>query len=276
VTWHWLVRLGEFVPGAADAIARAAIKAGITWEIGATTYSASQIGCFLPDYSLLSVIAINEIGNLGLPHRRVPPDWITAWRARAFGCGTADVSDLPVVPALPSDMILLSHARRPGISWLDPARPVSGSHLAQVAGRLSRSVEAVADRLGELGYQVPDVPAVSAGLDGEPVTPRKVHPSPMSGHAEQPSSARRSWVDKSSLGLDDLELIRLYPFGDGDRYSRQTEWLDSKRQVPLAHIVRAALARNCPAIEIADRLEHMGYAVPDVNALLARGRPGPG
>jgi len=124
--------------------------------------------------------------------------------------------------------------------WLDPAVPVPLCHVVRSATKINRDVRFVAERLRQFGYDAPDPDGLLPD-DKRLITTKLRLPT-----------ARDQQLDQ----------------GDG--------WLNETRPVPLGHLVRASLVLERPMRDVAERLEFLGFQLPDVPSLLARGRPGAG
>jgi hypothetical protein len=82
------------------------------------------------------------------------PEAVT--RLAAYGFEAHHSSQLPHHPG-DHDLKLLSHYLNGQLPWLDPAKPVSLHHLIRAAGTLRMTGPEVANRLRELGVDVPDL-----------------------------------------------------------------------------------------------------------------------
>ena len=253
LTWDWLCRLAEDAPGVADLIAQAVIDTDRTWRIGDAAYSGRRIGCFPPDNTLLP----SGYGNIDYG---VLPDEVAAWRASALGCGAVDGTDLRVVPALPSDLILLSHRVGAGSSWLDPAAPVQVGHLVAAALKLRRPVHVVAARLSELGYQVPD----ASTLPGEVSWEDLVLAEGNLGADSLFNDVDRNWLAEPPRWYNDSSSSK--PLLNS-RSDDEHHYLSQDEPVPLGHIIGAAVGLRRTAVEVAERLTSLGYRVPNTSAL---------
>jgi hypothetical protein len=256
VIWGWLGRLGAEAPRAADLITRDAILTETTWRFGDYGYRASRIGCFSPDGKLFPHLTQDpddpprdSDGFVGLP------TGIAVWRANALGYGAND-ADIPVVPAVPSDLILLTrYIRGTDISWLNPDTPVPVGHLVAAALKLRRSIHTVADRLSELGYRVPAVPpAVEASLEDLVLVDR------LFDAVDSNTRGGNNWLAEPPDWDYSLPVWN----ASSKRFIRSPrEYLSQDEPVPLGHVIGAAVRLGRPAAEIAERLVSLGYRVTE-------------
>ena len=261
VTWQWLCNLAQDVPRVADRIAQHAITAGSTWRIGDATYSASAIGCFAADSALLSV----DEGRSGLSKvfSELPdlPEEIAAWRATALGC-SIDCAGLPVIPALPSDLILLTYHLE---EWLDPAAPAPLGHLIAAALKLRRPIQAVADRLAELGYRTPDVSTLPSELSLEDLVLVDRQLGAQIFYRSEPGR----WLDEPPSWLNPRGSSRASNRDYLGQDKGNRDYLGQDERVPLCHVIGAAVALRRTATEVTERLVSLGYHVRDASRLPA-------
>jgi hypothetical protein len=211
VDFNWLCRLADSMLAPADLITLQLIEAGRTLTIGNTILDARITGCCPVDSYLL-------IGDRDRDNTPIDQDRLTAWRATALGF-TSDISDedpvrrypADMVPAIPSDALLISSHVNGRAPWLNAADPVSLHHVISAMVKLRRSPAQIAERLKILGYQTPDVSCLPAevteedvlllreGADnaGDPLDPA----SPVSiGHLMVRSRSATSWSELRSYG----------------------------------------------------------------------------
>ncbi|MCT6779253.1 caspase family protein [Streptomyces sp. CS7] len=155
------------------------------------------------------------------------------------------------------------------------------AQIVQAARDAGRSVEDVTDRLSALGYTVPsplptphpeDLRLLSQQRTGQaPWLPldRTVHPAQIAmaartvGHPAAYVGARLTAYgyllpDTDPLDLDPVDLHLISRDLDS-----QPPWLAHGGVVPLIHVAQAAAAMELHPDAIADRLEQLGYRLPD-------------
>ena len=251
LSFDWLCRLADDTLITADLIAKEAIRNSWTITVGDRTIDASVAGFFPLDRIFLTTEKSRfatehasdedsfpgEYSFSDLPVDEIP-DPLAAWRATACGL-ISDISlngsecNEEIIPALPSDVVLISRDLDGRGPWLDPAGPAPLSHLIRAAAELRRTPAQIAERLTALGYSVPDVAGLPADLTASDVT-----------LISRSLGRRGPWPDQAGSG-----------------------WLDPAGPAPLSHLIRAAAELRRTPAQIAERLTALGYSVPDVAGL---------
>ena len=300
LTFDWLCQLANDSPTVADMITQSAIDSERVWMIGKKVMPARMTGCCSLDAFLLAqpgskAVRTSEASRLssGLP------DWLTAWRVTAYGMAS-DVgpSVVPsageVLPALPSDLLLMTRGLDGRSRWLDPGALVPVGHLVRAAARLRRRPAEIAERLAALGYTTPDVSQIpqdltdddallaSRDLDGAPpwLDPGALVPV---GHlvraaarlrrrpaeiAERLAALGYTTPDVSQIPQDLTDDDAFLVSRDLDRdLDEAPPWLEPGAPVPVGHIVRAAARLRRRPAELAERLAALGYTTPDVSQI---------
>ena len=195
-------------------------------------------------------------------------------------------------------------SRKP--KWLDPTKPVPLVHVIWAAASLNRSPNQVAERLAILGFSTPDTSGLPNDLSREDITltdPDVGDTSETYAHgdkykglettdilpvthiiraaivlrrdptlvAERLSALGFPVPDTSGLPSDlsreDITLISS-SLGDDRVYGTlEPRWLDTTEQVPLTHLIRAAVHLHRSAIQVRERLASLGFSVPDASGL---------
>ncbi|WP_086667010.1 HD domain-containing protein [Lentzea kentuckyensis] len=283
----WLSTLVDDMPRLADEICERAIEARYRpWLIAGREMPIEIVGCFPEDEQTLST------GRMNL---RDLNDHIGAWRLAAWLHANPELApwaapDTTVVPALPSDGIILSESADGGLGrpWLDTFAPPDLGHVLSAALRAHRSPTEVAERLRELGRPVPDgvqLPGdveatdsllLSGHYPGKPPWLRTDKPVRHDqvlvaaiNSGLTPHAAAQRLID---LGYDVPTFAQLpavvHPV---DKALVSFDVATARRPlgetVPVAHIMSvAAKAARTPA-EVARRLRELGYATPSPEEL---------
>ncbi|MFS8098843.1 hypothetical protein LFM09_17075 [Lentzea alba] len=288
---RWLSTLVNDMPRLADEICERAIDVGYRpWLVAGAEMPIEVVGCFREDEFLFAGHEPPRLSSWN--------DHIGAWRLAAWLRANPDHSGDevgPVVPALPSDILLLQRNHRDvnsahnRIGWLYNRQQPDIGHVLFAALRAHRSPAEVAARLTKLGWSVPDgLPADARPTDplilgqyspGEPPWLNRATAVPHDGvliaainaglapHAvaerlselgyEVPTAARLP----SAVHPIDRKLLR-----DDDVYSFD---LSLSEKVSVAHIMAGAARTGRTPAEVARRLAELGYPVPGPEELPA-------
>ncbi len=238
-------------------------------------------------------VRLGHVVSAAAKLRRAPAD--VAKRLTVLGFVVPDVSAFPAEVG-PDDVTLISGDLNGNGPWLDPAEPVRLGHVVTAAAKLRRAPADVAERLGVLGFAVPDVSALPAEIgtrDAELISDDLDGTAPW---LDQAKPVRLGHVVRAAAQLrrppgEVAERLTLLGFAvpavsalagkdgddDADLISEDLEggepWLDQAEPVPLGHVVRAAAQlRRAPA-DVAERLRVLGFVVPDVSAFPAEVGP---
>jgi hypothetical protein len=197
---------------------------------------------------------------------------------------------MEVLPALPSDLLLMSVGLDGRSAWLDPGAPVPVAHLVRAAVRLRRRLAEVVGRFAVLGYATADISQmpedltsddtvlISRDLDGVPPWLDREAPVPV-GHlvraavrlrrgpaevAERLAAFGYATPDISQLpeDLTSDDTILISRDLNGGR-----PWLDRAAPVPVGHLVQAAVRLRRGPAEVAERLATLGYATADISQI---------
>lgn len=288
---RWLSELVESMPRLADAICRRAIDIRYQpWRVAETDMPIEVIGCFPDDKALLSTTA-----GMGANWSHHIGRWrLEAW-LEAQSPRTPPKVGTSVVPAMPSDKILLTAASTPlgTEDWLSDGTPVSLGHILYAAGCTRMPPAEVAARLVVLGY----VTSAPAGL---PRDARTTDPLLLSEHcngkppwltAGEPVAHGHVLLAAISAGLAPHHVVeRFVELGfevpseqrlphavhPSDRrlilQARPNGThlvLDETVPVPVAHMLIAAARTSKSPVEVARRLTELGYTTPDPQDLPA-------
>ncbi|MFI2423825.1 hypothetical protein ACH5A7_06925, partial [Streptomyces sp. NPDC018955] len=188
-------------------------------------------------------------------------------------------------PPLPhpqeDDLRILSHDLDGQAPWLNPDSTVSIVHLIRAADAVGHSLDEIATRLKELGFNTPapplphpqedDLRILSRDLDGQApwLDPDKpAHPAHILRAADRTAStidhikARLTALGHHvpatrvpDLGRDDLRIL-------SSDLDGQTPWLDHDKPVHPAHIVQAADRTENTIDHVKARLTALGHHVP--------------
>ncbi|WP_052808983.1 hypothetical protein [Streptomyces natalensis] len=243
-TFDWISSVAEHSVQLADVVAAATAAAGRRLTADRWNFDTARTGCLPGDPFFLEAGPLRvERYPMWTKVDGAPYDHVLLWRILAhrpnpvFDTLAAFHPDLrtvdAVLPALPSDQLLLAH-RRPGQrhwTWIQHAGAMQQAALERAAARLGP--EAVRRRAAALGL---------------PLTP-----SP----AAAPAHARN----------DRPDVLLLRDLRDPGPDLRQ--WLDPEEPVPPGHLAQAACALGIPLPEIAAVLRRYGFEarpgpLPDV------------
>ena len=297
-TFEWLCKLADDAPMVADLITQSAIEADRLWKIDEIILHSRAAGCCSLDTLLLSrTDIVTPRGPESTRLATLIPDWLAAWRATACGI-TIDAAPfaalessevLEVVPAMPSDLLLMSRDLDAMPKWLDPAELVPVGHIVRAAVRLRRRPALVAERLAALGFVTPDVSAAPEDLTGDDVFLVSRHLDGRPGWLDAAEPVPVGYIMRAAVRLrrrPALVAERLAALGfvmrdvsgapedltDDDTLlmSRDLDggpgWLDPAEPVPVGHIMRAAVRlRRRPAL-VAERLAALGFVMRDVSS----------
>ncbi len=252
-TFRWLTHVSSASMWFGDLVARHVQLAGLTWQISDTSVPVNEVGYFLPDSDLISLVTGSYASEtLGLRAARflgtMPPN-VLRWRLRAlYRAGLGGPVSLPAscpsdeLCARPSDMLLLTagqnrrwdmayrdwlsrqHEQHPALllsllfDWRDPTRPLSAGEVLTLSLRAERPPSEVADRLTALGYEV----------------------DPLAGCAAD---------------HEDLPLLR--PLGDPEG------WLAPGSVLSGTQVCVSAANRAWSTARAARRLRELGFTVPE-------------
>ncbi|MFJ9688799.1 caspase family protein [Streptomyces bacillaris] len=280
-------------------IIRAANGTGLTPEY--VTGRLTALGYRLPKHPV-PLPEPNDLYILSVDLDSMPP-WLAletpvdpahlAEAARGRGLAVEDVAarieelGLPVPdPHLlrlsEADLRIIHADPRTGGQWLVPQQTVPPAHILRAAAITGHPVSEIAARLASLGYQPLSLPlpatgpddmrALSLNCDGHaPWLPvdeavRAVHISLAAGvlgcttdHLASRLQAygyRLPDAAPPALGPDDMLLL-------SNRLDGKAPWLAHERPVSLPHVTRAATALGLHPHAVADRLEALGYRLPD-------------
>lgn len=272
---HWLSELAETKPRLADEICERAIEARYRpWPVGGVEAPIEIVGCFPPDSAAVSPDKGSE-----------PVEWneaVSRWRLAAWlraGAGPASTSAEVVVPARPSDEILLDDNRSTGFL----------GYVLEAAFGAHRSPLEVVARLAELGLPVPEsVPAEIHEFDTDLLASRNeasgryLPSSEPVPHGHVLMAAAVTGLTPSAvvarlteLGFDTTGVGRLpSEVRVGDQYLLKTMAtpapLPLDEIVPVAHIMVAAAEQDRAPAEVAARLAELGYVTPAPETLPSR------
>ncbi|KDN78711.1 hypothetical protein DF19_37075 [Streptomyces olindensis] len=252
-TFRWLTLASSASTWFGDLVARNAQLAGLTWQIRDASVPFQEVGYFLPDTDLVSLVTGNYAPDgFGLHAARflgtMPPS-VLRWRLRAlYRAGLGGPVSLPEpcpsdeLCARPSDLLLLTgdryrrwdlayrdwlaqeHTQHPALllghlfAWQDPAQPLRAEEVLTLSLKVERPPAEVADRLTALGYQV----------------------EPLAGCAAD---------------YEDLPLLR--PLGD------PWGWLTPGSVLSGTQVCVSAAHRACSTARAARRLRELGFTVPE-------------
>ncbi|MFF7736116.1 caspase family protein [Streptomyces sp. NPDC007984] len=254
-TFKWLMHVSRTATWFGDVVAREAQLAELTWRIGDASVPFDEVGYFLPDTELISLVTGSYPPEQpsGLHAARffgtMPPS-VLRWRLRVlYRAGLGGPVSLPEpcpsdeVCARPSDLPLLSGGRHrrwdfayrewkgreyeqhPALllgglfEWLDPAQPLDADAALTLSFVTERPPAEVADRLTALGYQV----------------------EPLAGCA--------------AADYEDLKLLR--PLGN------PAGWLTPGSVLSGAQVSFSAAHHVCSTTRAARRLRDLGFTVPE-------------
>ena len=233
---------------------RAAHKVG--WEVSAVAARLAVLGYQLPagceglraeEHDLVIVSLdldkaspwlvpaqpVTAVHLLRCAQRTGQPVTVVAERLVTLGYTMGvDVTQLSTVELTSDDLVLASRDLDGMPPWLDPTVPVPVLHLLQAADRKGLPVAAVATRLRELGYGLPE--ASRGFLTTAPDAP----PDLIVDH-----------LHPDDLVLTSVELDGTHP------------WLDPTEPVPATHLIRAARATGRDVHDITARLTVFDYTV---------------
>ena len=280
LTMYWLYSLAAVRPRIADMILDWALAAGHRhWDMRGESVDVAVAGCYPPD-------------------RNFPegPDQLVAWRLTALAAAGRYrdlVNPMPdwearVVRAQPSDALLVSVDADASSPWLDPAEPVRLVHLLRAAHRSGRTVAEVVHRLTLLGYALEtgheslgtdpdDLSLTSRDLDGsrpwldptQPVAlPHLLRASQRTKRGVRELATRLNQLGCTIAASDAiLDTLDGRPVEADDLImtSRDLDgaqpWLDVAEPVALGHLLKAAHRTGRTLVELAARLEALGYRV---------------
>ncbi|MFD5680915.1 caspase, EACC1-associated type [Streptomyces bacillaris] len=180
------------------------------------------------------------------------------------------------------DLQIIRTNARSRAEWLTPQKVAPPAHILRASANTGRPADEVTARLITLGYQVPPLPLpatspddlriLSRDCDGHApwlpmeVTVRPVHIALAArtlGYTTDHVAARlREYgyrlpdTEPPVVEFEDLVVLSRRLDGEGP-------WLDHDRPVSLEHVTRAAEALDLHPHVIADRLETLGYRLPD-------------
>ncbi|MCP2247524.1 wHTH domain-containing protein [Lentzea aerocolonigenes] len=273
----WLSDLAETMPRLADEICERAIEARHRpWRVGSVEGPIEIVGCYPPDADALA--QDDELEAV---------EWsaaVSRWRLAAWLRAGAGPMSPAVVPARPSDEILLEHSESTGFP----------GYVLEVAVRAHRSPAEVVARLAELGLPVPDPRSVPAEIiesdrvllaDQNEASGRYLPWDEPVPHAHVLLAAVMTGMTPSAvvarlieLGFDTSRIGRLPAEVDvSDQLLLKTRAapapLPVDEMVPVAHVMVVAADDHRTPAEIAARLAELGYATPDPGSLPARVEP---
>ncbi|GHD13498.1 hypothetical protein GCM10010313_38480 [Streptomyces violarus] len=252
-TLQWLTQASSATPWFGDLVARHAQLAGLKWRIRDASMPFREVGYFLPDTELISLVTGSYPQE---PQRRhgarffcTMPPTVLRWRLRAlYRAGLGGPVSLPEscpsdeLCARPSDLLLLARVRHrrwdrayrdwlrqyqgghPAVllgflfEWHDPAQPFSVAEVLTLSDISERTPAEVSDRLTALGYQV------------EPL------------------------ADCAAADYEDLPLLR--------RMGDPSGWLTPGSVLSGAQVCVSAVHRACSTLRAAQRLRELGFTVP--------------
>ncbi|TCJ34093.1 TIR domain-containing protein [Parafrankia sp. BMG5.11] len=222
--------------------------------------------------------------------RREPED--VALRLRQLGLATADPGGWAASPVRSSDIALLARDFDDHDAFLQDGN-VSAAHVLRAAAHTGETPRALADRLGELGFDVDPVADVEltaaeertvvdlldvsddpsldhgwAGLSRASILATAYRDSTR-GHSRGPAELA-AWIGGLGAGLDTYAGAR-FPddlcFNDVDLLSwaldGEPPWLAGDEISP-GHVLAAAGITGRPTHEIASRLRHLGFTIADL------------
>ncbi|MEV4787932.1 caspase family protein [Streptomyces tuirus] len=252
-TLDWLTQVSRTATWFGDVVARHAQLAGLTWRIRDASVPFHEVGYFLPDTELISLVTGSYPPEpSGLHAARffgtMPPN-VLLWRLRVlYRAGLGGPVSLPEacpsdeVCARPSDLMLLSGGRNrrwdiayrewvgreyeqhPALllgclfEWRDPAQPLGADEVLTLSLGTERPPAEVADRLTALGYQV------------------------------EPSAG-------CAADYEDLPLLR--PLGN------PAGWLTPGSVLSGTQVGFSAASHACSTPRAAQRLRDLGFSVPE-------------
>ncbi|SFQ96850.1 hypothetical protein SAMN04488564_101339 [Lentzea waywayandensis] len=274
----WLSKLVKDMPRLADEICELAIAARYRpWTIAGNDMPIEVVGCFPTDTDMLSGQRFKQPRWDGRTGR-----WrLAAWRWASTGAGCAGGSGA-VVPALPSDDMLLSSDREHD-QWLSDTMQPELGHILSAARRAQRSPREVAERLTTLGWSTPDPETL-------PPDARAADPQLLSRHrdGEWPWLSRKQPVPHEHVllaavgtGLTPATVLeRLselgYSAAPADRFPEVVHptdktllhgglgycMLSHPSAVPASHVLAAAATTGWTPAAVARRLTELGYSTP--------------
>ncbi|MFJ9637875.1 caspase family protein [Streptomyces sp. NPDC101178] len=198
----------------------------------------------------------------------------------------------PPLPQLSADDIqLIGTDTRARDRWLNPGEACLPAHIIQAARATGRSVEEATARLVALGYKVPtrplpatshsDLHILSRDRDGRApwlLPEQTVHPAhiPLTAQmlgcsTEHVASRLMDYgyhlpaTSPREVGPTDLHLV-------SRDLDAEPPWLSYGQAVSLVHVARAATILKLHPHAVADRLEELGYRLPDY-AVRSTGTP---
>ncbi|MFD4672654.1 hypothetical protein ACFWNN_23205 [Lentzea sp. NPDC058450] len=283
----WLSELSDSMPRLADEICERAIEARFRpWRIAGVDVPIEVAGCFPSDAEFV------ESGR----EARMLSKRIGSWRLSAlhswWSNNIAPVTSVAVVPARPSDEVILSAGNTEhydGIEWLPDEAPPSLGHILSVAHSAQLSPAEVAARLDVLGHDMSDcerLPLDSSDIDpvllskshagtppwllpGDPVTHDHVILSAIAAGITPDRVVKRleelgfripsKHRLPSTVHPSDRRVVRPVGIPDGA--------LEPNVTIPVAHILIAATASSRTPAEVTRRLDELGYSVPSTDDL---------
>ncbi|MBB5959848.1 hypothetical protein FHS29_006470 [Saccharothrix tamanrassetensis] len=292
--FDWLCSVAETSPGIADVIASVAARDGYRLSSKVGSFDLAVTGCLPLDRDL----SRRSRAVYGSRFRgRKDGDSLEArlllWRLLALGggdgLGGTPADARPLLPALPSDQVLIELAfglsRSPDQTWhVD----VGGVVVAAVT--LGRDPRSVAERLSVLGFPVGDVgrfpdrrsfdpvdlTLLSRDLDGKRPWLEPDRPVPL-GHVLAAQQRTGRTVPEVVERLLRYSYQTSLPTGVSHRFSRDdhvllsrdldgtSPWLSEEQRVGLHHVYRAAHVLRTTVRAVAGRLDDLGFRVEPGN-----------
>lgn len=245
VGFPWIGDVAGKSPALADIVTQATIEAGMRVALPAGDGGPGGEGCFPPDARLggkrvwRAALSEEKEGLYAVVGGDRPPDHILLWRvlAHRWQADTALLAD--VVPEVAEAGPVL------------PALPTDAVLLTA-------------------GFHADWVPAGAWGT-----APGRI----LRAAAQIGVSPRRLVERAAALGIPDLRADRFPDTAEPDptdlallsgRLDGQTNWLTTKRVVPVAHLLQARARRRIGPAEAARRLADYGFTLPDTSRLPER------
>ncbi|MFB4306824.1 caspase family protein [Actinomadura sp. GTD37] len=324
-TFDWLCEFAEQQPIVADLIFQTALDAGRSFQLNGRSLDFTRLGLLASDRLLLQPADSYrkpEYYIRSLKERRerrgAEPltDHLMRWRMDGLARSCAPGASASDHRARPSDGIILDgnpekpYAMRTGRKhcWVDVSEPVPVRQVVEAATRTGYSLGEVANRLAQLGYELPqglltlgeaepaDILIISRDLDG--VGPWLAERDSAGAAAEvdtghivagaAQTGRPISRVAKRLVALgftvprvlldagiaEPADRILLSQDLDGNPpWLRPLDEEGDPVPVPAGHIMSAAAQLGRDAVRVADRLAGFGFTVPE--PLPVQGRLGP-